>query len=433
MLVNQPQPDEYQTFRSYAQRVKHISQRQTIKIPPAAVAVLSSSCSALPRLCTSYISIPRSSALLIPFNFSPSLRQLEIDLGFKPVPSGVDSALCALLKRATILCPDLTEIKLRGLASDSLNDILSAMCNIHVLSLRLGRSLLPGTLAALLTFPHLKELEVHAGHLHPNDLDDIHNSTTLPSLEKLDIRAKSSFIENLFNFIEPSTLHHLHIELDDDSMSSMSWNTIFTSIRGKTSDTLEHLSLEHHFEIPEVISSTSPDATQSPQTSSAHLVSSLDFATMDPLRNLKNLRHFSCDATLPPVIRDQDMEKLVCWWPELEHLELGSAPEHVEDGLVVAPHMTVSSLFRIAIDCPNLVKLVLPITIENIPETPTFERPLVNFLRCLTIAQLKTSTPVECAQHLRFLFPLLQELEGPCDESQVWVHTRRALKDCLVT
>lgn len=381
----------------------------------------------LPCLRTAHISIPRNNPLILPFNLSPSLTHLEVDLGFKASTTIVDSTLCDYLSKATALCPELKHVSLRGLASKGLNYVLSNMHNLHFLTLRLGRSLLRETLAAITSFPHLKELEVHAGHLHADDLDDIpidNDFSIFPSLEKLHIRAKSSFIEALLNHWERTTLHRIHIDLDDDSPSTTSWNTIFSSIGTKSFNTLEHLSLEHHFELPEVDSSISPDGTPSP---SAYPMSFLDLEALEPLHDLRHLRYFSCDMTIPPIFGDKDLARIVCWWPELEHLELGCAPQADESERAVTPDLTIASLSCISVKCPKLKKLILPLTIVDIPESPS-SRPIASELRTLTIAQLKTSTPSALAGYLRSLFPLLWDLEGPCDDNQIWSDTRLALQ-----
>jgi len=53
----------------------------------------------------------------------------------------------------------------------------------------------------------------------------------------------------------------------------------------------------------------------------------MDLATMEALCNLKDLRHFVCDVTVPFVVTDKDIAKIVSWWPDIEHIDVGLVPE----------------------------------------------------------------------------------------------------------
>ncbi|KAF8967599.1 hypothetical protein BDZ97DRAFT_1916552 [Flammula alnicola] len=438
VFLNQTSNDDLGTFHSYAQRVKHVSHRQEIKIHPS-VGVFSPFSytwkTALPNLATAHISIPRCTALLMPLNLSPALRHLDIDLGFKATSSFMDTTLCEYLEQVNACCPELRRISLRGLASKRLNRIISSMRLLHSLSLRLGHSLLPETFMAVIGFPHLLDLEIHAGHIEYTNLDDIHvpqDYTTLPSLSKLHIRAKTPTIENILHHIQPNTLQHLHIELDDISPSTTSWDTIFVSISNKTGNTLRHLALEHHFEIPEPISSIPSDTNQTSQITPSHITPCVPIETMQGLRGLKHLRHFSCDFTLPPAMSNQDIGKLVTWWPDLEHLDLGCGLQTDEFPVVGSSQMTISALALFATRLPKLRKLILPLIIDDLQVLPpAAQNTIASQVQSLTVAQLETSNPMELVRYLHQLFPFLQDLEGPCEDSQVWTDTKDALRSIV--
>ena len=162
-----------------------------------------------------------------------------------------------------------------------------------------------------MAFPRLLELEIHAGHIEPDEFDNI--IEPFPLLNKLYIRAKTPQIRALFRYLQPNTLRHLHLE--DDTPSATSWAKILESINVKASS-LAHFRPEHHFEIPDLQVSVSADTTQnafynSVVTNYGKLY--MDLATMETLRNLKHLRHFVCDVTIPSVVSDKDIAKIVSW------------------------------------------------------------------------------------------------------------------------
>ncbi|KDR80700.1 hypothetical protein GALMADRAFT_1100723 [Galerina marginata CBS 339.88] len=430
---NDTSPDNSHSFNSYARRVKHVSNRQKIEIHSSAVTASPFSYSSdvcLPNLETAHISIPRCNALVLPLSLSPNLLRLDIDLGFKSRTPDVDSPLCEYLELVSSHSPRLRHITLRGIASKRLNSIISSMRNLQSLSLRLGHSLSIETLRAIIIFPSLLELEVHAGHIEINDLDELHQyptHTMFASLRKLHIRAKSNLVEVILQLLQPNTLYHLHIELDDAFPSDSYWNTIFACICSKSTSSLHHLTLEHHFELPEPMTSMPSDVTHVALHMQSPKSSSMLFETTQMLGTLKLLRHFACDVTLPAIMSDQDVAKLVTWWPDLEYLELGSAPQ-AEDQPNEVSRMTIASLALFAAKCPELRKLILPLSIGDVPVLPIAQVSTPNNLHHLTIAQLKTPNPLGLAQYLHYLFPFLEDVEGPCDDTQPWTDTKDALQ-----
>ncbi|KAF8159480.1 hypothetical protein B0H34DRAFT_858280 [Crassisporium funariophilum] len=422
-------------FRAYALRVKHISHRHELRVHrsiPAAFDCLSVMNEiALPSLTTAHISLPRCHADLLFINLAPTLRCLDIDLGFKMKTSSVDSALCDYMEQVGSICSRLEQISIRGLASERLNSIVSASRNLQSLSLRLGHSLSPTTLGAVMTFPHLLELDVQVGHIEPRYFDNIPefgDNIPFASLKKLHIRGKSAIIETILDHIQPNTLRHLHIELEDAMPSSSSWTTIFDSICAKSAQYLLHLALEHHFEIPEPSGSDTTQSETNNPSSANHSDLSMPFDTMHTLRKLKLLRHFACDITIPPIIHDQDVEKLVSWWPDLEHFELGSVPQTDGEPAPTLP-MTMAALNHFAKSSGKLKKLVLPLTLCDLSSMHFAANTSIGHpLESLTVAQLMASNPPQMAGHLHRLFPSLVNLDGPCDESQPWTEAKDALR-----
>jgi hypothetical protein len=285
-----------------------------------------------------------------------------------------------------------------------------------------------------MAFPNLLDLEVHAGHIEPGEFDNIigpQDNIPFPFLSKLHIRAKAPQIRALLRYLQPNTLRHLHIDLEDDTPSATSWAKIFELINDKASS-LIRLRLEHHFEIPDLQVSVSADATQNASYNS--VVTNYDniymnLATMETLRNLKHLRHFVCDVTIPFVVSDKDIAKIVSWWPDIEHIDLGLVPEADEIGFTWPMQLTTASLTFFAKHCSKLKRLVLPLALRDLslPIAPIDTIP-VNSLRSLAIAQLTTLQPSEIATYLHKLFPYLTYLDGPRSNSiEPWIETEKVL------
>jgi hypothetical protein len=417
-------------FQSYARRVKHIAHRLEVKkyLGSAAYLPLTRLTQvALPNLSTTYLSLPRCPAPLMSLYLSHRLQHIEADLGFKFSKSSNEIAFCDFMEQVLVGCLELEGVSLRGLSSPRLNDIISSMGKLQNLSLRLGQSLLPSTLRAIMTFPHLSELEVHAGHVDVDDLERNHIEVQFPSLHKLRIRAKSNLVKFVLHRIQRNNLHYLHIELDDFSPSTASWNIILSLVCDQAASSLRYLQIEHHFETPEIPILSPLDMAQTPNALQGSIMS---FDDIHVLRVVKKLRHFACDVTLPPLFRDKDMANLATWWPDLEHLELGSAPQgdEAESRVTGNAQITIASLTSFAIQSPKLEKLILPLRIGDHPLPPPPSHPRVaNNLRSLTIAQLRSCKPLELAEYLRQLFPSLERFEGPCDDTQIWKDTKAAL------
>jgi hypothetical protein len=160
----------------------------------------------------------------------------------------------------------------------------------------------------------------------------------------------------------------------------------------------------------------------------------MSFEDIQNLRSIKQLHHFACDLTLPPLLRDQELTDLATWWPDLEHLELGSVPQGDETEPRVSGNaqITVASLTTFATKSPKLEKLILPLRIEDPFFPPSASHLLVaNKLRSLTVSQLGSCQPLELAKYLHQLFPLLEDFEGPCDDTQPWTDTKAALTKLL--
>ena len=107
----------------------------------------------------------------------------------------------------------------------------------------------------------------------------------------------------------------------------------------------------------------------------------------------------------------------------------GILVEELEDSR--RPQMTPGCLHSFAGQLSQLRKLMLPLTIDDntnlsINAPPQRE---ANQLQSLTIAQLSTTSPNGVARYLHTLFPSLRNLEGPCDDGDIWIETLDALRN----
>lgn len=430
---------EFLKFKSYARRIKHVNNRQELRVHPSAefIASFKDVDNVLPLLSTAHISIPRCTAAMMPFYLSPNLIRLEIDIGFQASQPSMDTALCDYLERVSESCHSLQHVSLRGHASERLNHIVSRLTNLQTLSLKLGTTLLPSTLKAVTAFPYLSDLAVHAGHIGCDSLYDAQEEyTLLNAICKLHIRAQAAFIEHIVCHIPLNTLQHFSIELDDPSPCTTFWRACFTTIATKCRNTLTHLSLEHFFDLNETslpIPSESglPIAGSTVSLNATSTTLHIPFEVLELLRVLRHLRHFSCDITIPPTVTDRDIEKMVTWWPHLEHFELGFSVQCEALEAMYRPQITPSCLHLFARRLPKLYKLILPLAIDDtavLPATVNELAPTASSLQMLTIAQLTTEAPSDVAHYLNMLFPFLTKLEGPCDDSKSWMETVDALQ-----
>ncbi|OBZ73675.1 hypothetical protein A0H81_06357 [Grifola frondosa] len=150
------------TFLSYAARVKGIMHRHFL-------GPLASSQS--PGL----ILLPRLSSITLWFQgcdsdrcwmVSPALRHVEVNIGFvddsaTDVASRSD-AVASYLDVAKSFAPDLQTLRLRGRMTDQLNSTVASMTHLTVLTVLTSDYLGMQTLAAIATFPALRELNFHA-------------------------------------------------------------------------------------------------------------------------------------------------------------------------------------------------------------------------------------------------------------------------------
>lgn len=430
-------PTELAAFRSYSLRVKHIAHSRNIRIHPLALSFLVShngDTDLLPNLTTVQVSSAASDEIQTSLSVSPKLRFLDLDLGFKAkTQAKVASAstVCEYLKQVTRVAPNIERISLRGRASEQLNQAVSLMTKLRVLSLRAGTSLAGETLGTVSFFPSLTDLEIHASHIEVEDLAATmasHCTPTFLSLRKFHIRAHTPLIEFLLCKLQPDTLHILHIEVENSARSPISWDRIINIIRIKASQSLQELTLEHHIDIDNLEDTQS--ASSSPLWKSNN---NLTINTLHPLARLPHIRRFIIDTTLPPDLCDSDIEHIAKWWPGLEHLDLGPLPVLECVGQKWQPRTTIASLAMFARYTPRLESLILPLDVASgvtLSDGELLSTVLCqSVLRRLTISSTTPPDSLSMARYLRHAFPSVVEVDGTAEHEEEWKQVRMILQE----
>jgi hypothetical protein len=417
-------------FYFYAGRVKYIAHRRNIKVHPDLHTFLmachsnsfSRHTSILPSLRTALISSSTCDAFQASLSLSAELRHLQLDLGFKEirrVSPLSDDVLVHYVERVARSSLYLETISLRGLATKRLNVAISLLQNVKVLSLCLGSSLIAHTLLAVTSFPRLLEFDVHAAHFDVMELGELfHNckSPMFPSLRKLRIRAHAPVIELFLDALPDDSLHTICMEVEDPTCQTVSWIKMFNLICTKSANTLRNLTIEHHTEL---------DNLDNPHSNTDH-DSRIPFTNLRILGGLHHLRRFVLDTTLPATICDHELELMLGWWPELEHLDLGSVPiTHYANSQPLSWH----SLVAIAKKSTKLTSVILPVDI-NWADSSLIDLPRQFALTRLTCGYAfpPTHTDIEVAKYLHRLFPSLRTVDGLSYHEDQWSQTQKTLQ-----
>jgi hypothetical protein len=372
-------------------------------------------------------------------SLSAELRHLQLDLGFKSRISPLsDDVLFHYLDQIARFSVHLETISIRGLATKSLNAAISSLQNVKVLSLCLGISLTTDTLLAVTSFPRLLEFEVHAAHFDVEELGEhFHNrkSPLLPSIQKLHVRAHTPVIELFLHAIPDDSLHTLCIEFEDPTCTTASWATMFNIICTKSANTLRNLTIVHHTELDDLDLEISNSTSAHPITDHNVFVDDrlnihIPFTKIQLLGGLHHLQRFVLDTTLPAGICDHELELMLGWWPELEHLDLGCFPiTHHPNSLARQP-LSSNSLVVIAKKSTKLTSLILPADISLADNAPVIDLPRQLVLMRLTCGYPfpPTLTDMDVAKYLHRLFPSLRTVDGLSDNEDQWSRTQTALE-----
>lgn len=433
-------------FYLYAGRVKHIIHRRRVEVHPDLLSFLMAGHSGsifrhtpiLPNIRTVQMSSLTYNAFQASLSLSEELRHLQIDLGFKArfFPPFNEDVLSHYLDDVARISPHLETVIIRGFATNCLNGAIFRLKDVKVLSLRLGASLTLDTLLAVTSFPALLEFEVQASHFDVEDLDELFHdrrSSMFPLLQKLRVRARAPVIELFLRALPDGSLQTLRVELDDPADTTVSWDTMFNLICTKAANTLQSFTIERYTEIDdldlEIIDSTSTHPIAD-NNIFIDLKPNIQFTNLRILEGLHRLRRFVLDISPSANIGDHELELLLGWWPELEHLDLGSAltPRCVNPSALQS--LSSHSLVAIAKKTTKLTSLVLPVDITWAHDAPMIDLPRQRVLTRLTCGYPfpPTHTVLEVATYLHRLFPSLQVVDGLSEHEDQWSRTQIALQ-----
>ncbi|KAJ7765518.1 hypothetical protein DFH07DRAFT_368136 [Mycena maculata] len=426
-------PLDLTIFNSYASRIKHITQRHNTRVHPSLLSILSKPGNAiLNKLASTRLSSIDLHCIPAALSLSPSLRQLDLDLGFRNRRSsdGSSDYIEQLLSVAT----SLERVRLRGTASHRLNIGIAQMSNLRSLSLRTGTFLTGDTLVAISTFPRLSELDIEAGHLDVGGLTTAWSAPApdagyFQSLQKLHVCGQAPLLELLLRTIHPASLRTLRIEATaSSSETAVYWNSICDLIKDNASQTLEDLTIEQHLDDLDL--DTIHDASD---TTAPHPSTQTNRITFDIIRTfapLRRLRKLTIDMTRIPSLSDQDIEALATWWPDLTHLDLGSL--HSSECIPSAgtPRATLACLRAFASSMPMLQTLILPLSIADVPPPSSSPSTSSSALSSATFSSSgPPSDPAAMSLYLHGLFPQLTGVEGTAQHEAAWGEVQALLRD----
>ncbi|KAG6813837.1 hypothetical protein H0H92_006781 [Tricholoma furcatifolium] len=419
-------------FCLYASRVKHISHQRRIQVQPEVLSFITDAhlpsihpTSTLPSLLSAQLSASNCDVVQTRLSLSSRLCHLDLDLGFKKKAS--NEHICQYLQQITQIAPGLQRLSIRGSLSDSLSSLVSSMCNLRSLSLRLGSTLTTDTLLAVLSFPNLVQLEIHAGHI---DVDAFsialaEKSTSIfPALTQLHVRAHTPVLALILEKIPVDNLEILRIEAEEAAGVAAAWGPVFSNIKAKAANSLKSLTVEHHIEIDDTeLESASSADTNGPSPGPPVTDNPIPFSELQILGSLRHLTKFVFDTTLPSAICDEELATLVKGWPELQHLDLGLAFP-----VSKTKSLTFRSLSTMASKMPKLGSLVMAADLEGISlEDIPIDTPSQHILTRITLACAPPSNLVPVVDSLRRLFPSLLEVEGLPEHEDGWSALRSLL------
>lgn len=409
-------------FHSYAARVKHIVHHRSIQVHPDLLSIFMTCHSnffrhtfILPNLRTAQLTCSTHNAFQAYLSLSKELRHLQLDLGFKARVSPLSNDVVSrYLEWVTRFSPQLERVSIRGLATGCLNLAVASLKNVKRLSLRLGVTLTAETLSAVTSFPCLSEFEVHAAHFDVHELSKLFHNRKFPSLQKLHVRANAAVTELFLHAVPNDNLHMLFIEIEDPTCTTVSWATMLHLICAKSPNTLRNLTIEHHTELDEL---------------NLEINTHISFTNLQILGGLHRLTRFVLDTTLPTGLCDHELELLLEWWPELEHLDLGSGTMICRVNSLARP-LSSHSLAVIAKKSTTLTTLIIPVNISCADDAsciPPSQRCPLTRLTCVYPFP-PTHTHMEVAKYLNRLFPSLMTVDGLEDDENQWGQTQITLQ-----
>lgn len=349
------------------------------------------------------------------------MKKAELDLGFTTHPTTNEAAF-DFISTVNRVASSFVSLSLRGAASHKVMSAVNSLHCLELLSLRVGTFSVE-TMTAIATFPYLRNLEIHTSHLSAEDLC-LTTSTCFPSLESLDIRGSTGFIAKLLQNMESDHLSVLRVDVDEFDLSTDSWNELFAAIKYKTQASLFDLTIEHHMDTQDLLDDDINVDTTSTAYAENNIIlptnpnTFLKFDLLRPLSTHHFLRRLTFETTPPVIVHDADIEQMIKWWPNLNHLDLGSVPTSDPRW---KPKVTPAGLSALSRGFPILENLVIPVDIDGLTNEAAakFSQNSQSSLKNITLTSLMPPNQ-SMARLLHRLFPALIEIHGACEHEEPW-------------
>ncbi|TRM57957.1 hypothetical protein BD626DRAFT_411351 [Schizophyllum amplum] len=393
-LTQHPNSTDFARLTAYAHRVRRISIYSSPVLPPALHAVFDS---LFPGISGLRLTGGAGDVDLTRFA-GRTLRTLELDTSRSP-------ALHGALARLPTLCPALAALRVRGPVSEESDTSLRLQSDLRALSLKLGASLRPAAVTALVRLPRLETLELHAERLNADALP-LPAPGLLPALRWLRLRAHAATLVAFLALVPRDTLTDLLLDIEDTSLPASTAKHVCAAIAHAGQRSLHSVTLEWHHDGE----------------------GELNAHALRPLAALESLKHLVLDTRCVPDLADEEVRRLVKGWPGLEWLELGSAPvAEREERVKWGCKGTVGVLGVLARACPRLNVLMVPVDAGKEVEGLEEMEGGVRALERLTLLSPTVFNSAVMAERLQALFPLLKGVDGMPEHEELWVGVRDAM------
>ncbi|KZT21576.1 hypothetical protein NEOLEDRAFT_1244496 [Neolentinus lepideus HHB14362 ss-1] len=350
-------PDDLRLFHSYAKRVRRLSWRLSTRLSPSMISALetarkdSGTGSLLPRLI-SFEGIMSPKGDMSPWSgiISFSLRHVDIHSHWRGARECCD-AIADWLTQLLTVARGLESFKFRGYASRRLNELFSSMTTLRSINIRTGsRGNLSGAcLASMTSSTNLHSLKLKIRGLGVSTFRAAlmdHAAPKFPALQHLHIDAsEDNLIDCILDLIPCNTLRSLHVEFEESS-STKSASIILEKLAYKASSALQDLVIIHNAYVDD-------DDFTLPGTRLWTV------NTLRPLASIKTLKNFCLDTLLPPVLKQEDVEEILSWWPRVERIHLATGDE--EETEEETEEMETELIVAVQLEAARGVKsLILP-------------------------------------------------------------------------
>ncbi|KAM5536613.1 hypothetical protein V8D89_009708 [Ganoderma adspersum] len=314
---------------AYAKRVRHTVYAEGFVSIPSLKLSEEHGLNVFPHLES--VSLVNAGCLAPPaWIHSPLLTRVAVNLSFSRKPHSVLDRSAAVARFLPTL-PHLHTLQLRGRMSDTLNATLAVLTQLRSLTVHTGDSLGCETLAAIMTFPALQTLEVHASHIDADKLEDALSCASqgeaayFPALEELSIRTNASLLVAPLARIPVGIVRKLSLDMDGEGKvgPETRMKPVFELLAHKAAGTLRDLLIEDR---------TVHDEERDDDTLAGVPARGYAIDVLSPLARVRQLRSFTLRE---PDLFDKDLETMARWWPALERLDLGTpescVPEESEE------------------------------------------------------------------------------------------------------